>query len=93
MWEVDKKACPCGSGRPYADCCERFINGEVAPTAEALMRSRFSAYVKGKVLLLPQKTPPPTSPSPRRIHGDVTRAIWCSDDHVPGRLMEQSALP
>ena len=32
--------CPCGSGRPYEECCETYIEGrETAPTAEALMRS------------------------------------------------------
>jgi SEC-C motif-containing protein len=37
--------CPCGSSKPYADCCEPYIKGkENAPTAEALMRSRYSAY-------------------------------------------------
>ena len=40
-------ACPCGSGRPYADCCRRLHDGEPAGTAEALMRSRYSAYVLG----------------------------------------------
>jgi SEC-C motif-containing protein len=40
-------ACPCGSGRPYADCCGRLHGGDVAATAEALMRSRYSAYVLG----------------------------------------------
>ncbi|WP_274615786.1 YchJ family protein [Nesterenkonia sp. YGD6] len=35
--------CPCGSGDAYTACCERFHLGAPAPTAEALMRSRFSA--------------------------------------------------
>ena len=39
--------CFCGSGVPYADCCGRWHAGEAAPTAEALMRSRYSAYVLG----------------------------------------------
>jgi len=38
--------CPCGSGRAYGDCCGRFIEGKaLPPTAEALMRSRYTAYV------------------------------------------------
>ncbi|MBI3140780.1 MAG: SEC-C domain-containing protein [Rhodocyclales bacterium] len=37
--------CPCGSGQPYAACCTRWHGGEPAPDAEALMRSRYSAYV------------------------------------------------
>ena len=38
--------CPCGSGRDYRDCCEPCHAGtEPAVTAEALMRSRYSAFV------------------------------------------------
>jgi SEC-C motif domain protein len=38
--------CPCGSGKSYAECCEPLIGGErTAQSAEALMRSRYSAYV------------------------------------------------
>ena len=41
------KPCPCGSGLEYSECCEAFISGlRNAPTAEALMRSRYSAYVE-----------------------------------------------
>ncbi len=36
--------CPCESGKPYSKCCEVFHSGTPAPTAEALMRSRYSAY-------------------------------------------------
>jgi SEC-C motif-containing protein len=44
------KLCPCGLGLPYAECCEPYITGlKKAPTAEALMRSRYSAYVEQAV--------------------------------------------
>lgn len=37
--------CPCGSNRIYKDCCGLFIDGKSLPkTAEALMRSRYTAY-------------------------------------------------
>lgn len=39
--------CPCGSGLAYDACCGRFHAGTPAPTAEALMRSRYSAYALG----------------------------------------------
>jgi SEC-C motif-containing protein len=39
--------CPCGFDRPYASCCGRYHQGAAAPDAEALMRSRYSAYVLG----------------------------------------------
>jgi SEC-C motif domain protein len=36
--------CPCGGAR-YASCCGPFHSGtQAAPTAERLMRSRYSAY-------------------------------------------------
>lgn len=39
-------ACPCGSGNNYQDCCQPRHDGtQPAPTPEALMRSRYSAYV------------------------------------------------
>ncbi len=41
------EGCLCGASFPYPDCCGRYIDGEEsAPTAEALMRSRYSAYVR-----------------------------------------------
>lgn len=36
--------CPCRSRRTYAQCCGPYLAGEPAPTAVALMRSRFTAY-------------------------------------------------
>ncbi|QIR14518.1 YchJ family protein [Shewanella aestuarii] len=37
--------CPCNSQLAYHDCCSRFHNHHaVAPTAEVLMRSRYSAF-------------------------------------------------
>lgn len=40
--------CPCGTGQPYALCCGRLHSGQAnAATAEALMRSRYSAFVVG----------------------------------------------
>jgi SEC-C motif domain protein len=43
------EACPCGSERKYDDCCGKLIAGAPAATAEALMRSRYTAYVRGEV--------------------------------------------
>lgn len=41
--------CPCGSRRPLAVCCGPYLAGEkVAPTAEALMRSRYTAFCKSQ---------------------------------------------
>jgi SEC-C motif-containing protein len=41
--------CPCNPDQQYVDCCGPYLSGAVLPpTAEALMRSRYSAYVLGK---------------------------------------------
>lgn len=40
--------CPCNSGDRFRHCCARYVvQGKDAPTAEALMRSRFSAFATG----------------------------------------------
>jgi len=40
-------ACPCGSSQNYAKCCQPYVEQlKDAPTAEALMRSRYTAFVE-----------------------------------------------
>lgn len=42
--------CPCGSGKSFSACCRPYLTGPAqAPTAEALMRSRYTAYCEGNV--------------------------------------------
>ena len=36
--------CPCHSNLSFESCCGPILKGTPAPTAEALMRSRYSAY-------------------------------------------------
>lgn len=38
--------CPCGSIHDYEVCCGPIIAGTPAPTVEALVRSRYTAFVK-----------------------------------------------
>jgi SEC-C motif-containing protein len=41
----NSQACPCGTQKAFKDCCEPYILGDInAPSPEALMRSRYSAY-------------------------------------------------
>ena len=56
---MSQEACPCGSGHEYNLCCGRFISGKNrAESAEQLMRSRYSAYVKEDVDYLVRTTHP-----------------------------------
>jgi SEC-C motif-containing protein len=41
--------CPCGAPAEYPACCGRYLDADLRPdTAEALMRSRYVAYVLGR---------------------------------------------
>jgi SEC-C motif-containing protein len=58
--------CDCGSSRSYADCCGRYHAGPLhlqAPNAEALMRSRYTAYVRNLTRYLLETWHPRTRPA------------------------------
>lgn len=66
--------CPCGVALPYDGCCGPLHRGEVtAGTAEALMRSRYSAFVRGDAAYLLASWHPSTRPA--RLDLDP-RARW-----------------
>lgn len=45
--------CPCCSGKIYGDCCNVFVGSTTpAPTAQQLMRSRYTAFVLEKAAYL-----------------------------------------
>lgn len=47
MTRLTDQRCPCGSPLTLDACCGRYHQGEGAPNPEALMRSRYSAFVLG----------------------------------------------
>ena len=56
---ADENLCPCGSGKAYSECCEPIIKGITpAPTPEALMRSRYTAYAKHEIKWLKESLDP-----------------------------------
>ncbi|MFI6854810.1 YchJ family protein [Streptomyces sp. NPDC050416] len=58
------RSCPCGLPGAYGDCCGRYHSGTAAaPTAEALMRSRYCAFVKGDAGYLLRTWHPRTRPA------------------------------
>ena len=55
--------CPCGSGKAFKSCCEPIIEGiQPAPTAEALMRSRYTAFTMARVDYLMKSHHPKSRP-------------------------------
>ncbi|MGR9051316.1 MAG: YchJ family protein [Gammaproteobacteria bacterium] len=67
--------CLCGSGMSYRQCCEPYHLGTALPdTAEALMRSRFTAYARHDAEYL--STTWDASKRPERIDFAKEQAEW-----------------
>ncbi|WP_028267676.1 YchJ family protein [Arthrobacter sp. MA-N2] len=65
-------ACPCLSGEQYTECCGRFHSGETdAPTAEQLMRSRYSAFAVLDSDYLLRTWHPDTRPAVLELDPDI----------------------
>ncbi|NHM05305.1 YchJ family protein [Flavobacterium celericrescens] len=65
--------CYCGNSIPFQDCCEPYIKGIAnAPTAEKLMRSRYSAFATGAADYLVNTT----HISKRRYHNKKDILAW-----------------
>ena len=64
-------ACPCDSGKALAACCGKIHSGEsMAETAEALMRSRYSAFVVGNESYLLESWHPDFRPASVQLNPD-----------------------
>lgn len=58
---TNDELCPCGNNQKYINCCGKFhTEKHYAKTAEELMRSRYSAYVKKEITYLINTTHPTT---------------------------------
>lgn len=67
------ESCYCCSCKYFAECCQPFLEGKAKPpTAESLMRSRFSAYAVKNVEYLLKST----HPSTRKFHDLDEIEIW-----------------
>src|SRR5688572_5365074 len=68
--------CPCNPAVAYADCCGPLHAGAAeATSAEALMRSRYSAYVRGEAGYLRATWHPSTRPPALNLD-DVATTRW-----------------
>lgn len=62
--------CPCENGKAYQACCAPCHQGTPAANAEALMRSRYSAYVLGLEPYLLATWHPDTRPNALNLAED-----------------------
>ena len=64
--------CPCGSNGKFGGCCARYLDGsEPAPTAKALMRSRYTAYTLRREDYLLKTWHPSTRPAALALAEDA----------------------
>lgn len=71
---LEPTLCPCGGGRQraYADCCRPLVAGEALPeTAEALMRSRYTAYAVGNLAHIERTWHPRTLPADLQLDAQL----------------------
>ena len=86
----EKNLCPCGSGKLYEACCEPYHLAKNAPTAEALMRSRYSAYALGLVSYIIKTTH--NSDSQRYDEGwEKSIEEFCKNEHFLGLEIESES--
>ncbi|WP_425861727.1 YchJ family protein [Arthrobacter sp. TWP1-1] len=68
--------CPCNSGESFEGCCAKYLQGieggtvVYPPTAEALMRSRYTAFARGDVSYLLRTWHPDTKPASLELDPD-----------------------
>jgi SEC-C motif domain protein len=66
--------CLCGAPADYSACCGRYLDADLRPdTAEALMRSRYVAYVRGRTDYLLRTWHPSTRPRTLDLGGEPVR--------------------
>ncbi len=71
MPDMTNMNCPCGSDFALERCCGRYHQSELAPTPEALMRSRYSAFVLGISDYLLATWDPATRPTQMVLDADT----------------------
>lgn len=84
---INLAVCPCGSGRAYDACCAIHHGGMPAPTAEALMRSRYTAFVLRLEDYLYATWHQSTRPKGLRLLNEDPPPVWLGLD-VKGRTTD-----
>ena len=88
---MNPEHCLCGSQEIYAACCRPYLSNDVnAPTPEALMRSRYTAFRKGNIdYLILTHHPSKRSPNDRK---QLTQTIQ-NTDWLALRVLETAMDP
>jgi SEC-C motif domain protein len=91
---VAPRRCPCGSLETFDACCGRYLgdDGVAPPTAEALMRSRYTAFVDGDVGYLLRTWHPDTRPADLDLDPGVRWTGLEVLDRVGGGLVDTEGV-
>lgn len=76
--------CPCASGDTFAACCGPLLDGAPAPTAERLMRSRYTAFAREDGAHLRRTWHPETRPETITFEEDLEWRRLVILDRVAG---------
>ena len=72
----DDARCPCGSGDVLGACCGPVLHGQRrAPTAEALMRSRYTAFAVRDLEHLLRSWHPSTAPAREELAASLAEEV------------------
>jgi SEC-C motif domain protein len=85
-------ACPCGTGAAFATCCAPVLAGSPAPTALALMRSRYTAFVRGDNAHLERTWHPRTRPVRVELDPATTWTGLRIEEVVDGGAEDQAGV-
>ncbi|MEO7262236.1 MAG: YchJ family metal-binding protein [Jatrophihabitantaceae bacterium] len=84
-------SCPCGFGEAYNACCGRYHRGEAQPpTAETLMRARYSAFACSDEQFLAETWHSTTRPTAPLADPTLTWTGLFITGHTGGGLLEQA---
>lgn len=81
---TESARCPCASGDIFAACCGPLLDGAAAPTAERLMRSRYTAFVREDAPYLLRTWHPDTRPETIGFDTDLEWRRLVIADRVAG---------
>ena len=79
MKRTPQVPCTCLSGRPFSRCCGPYLAGEAtAPTAAALMRSRYSAFCRSNIdyLIATRHASTRSADDRRSLANSVNQTQW-----------------
>lgn len=88
----DTLRCPCLSGNTFDDCCAPLLQGAPAPTAERLMRSRFTAFARRDAEHLRRTWHPSTRPEAIDLDPDLQWKRLVIIDHVAGGPFDREGV-